>query len=119
MTHDHIGVMLDALLAIPVPDGYTRLYRERRDPLIGTTVRDVVISPDGVEVSTFTFGTAGAYAHISVNPSGGTYTVGVFATHVGYHVQSAGHVVAFASAQDAVAGAVSEIRGELRRRERG
>src|SRR5215471_9650960 len=102
MPHDHVGVMLDALLAIPVPDGYTSAYRERHDPVIDHTFRDVVIAPDGVDVATFTFATPGAYAHISVDEGGDTYTVGVFARDVGYHVQSAGHVVAFTTAAEAV-----------------
>jgi len=71
-----------------------------------------------VEVSTFRFGTPGAYAHISVDDSD-TYTVGVFATHVAYHVQSAGHVVRFTTAPDAVRCALDELRGELRRQKRG
>lgn len=119
MTHDHIGVMLDALLAIPVPDGYTSVYRERHDTVIDHTFRDVTISPDRVDVATFTFGSTGAYAHIAVDTSGDTYTVGVFSTRVGYNVQAAGHVVAFTTAQDAVSCALGEIRGELRRQERG
>ncbi len=119
MTHDHIGVMLDALLAVPVPDGYTSVYRERRDTAIDHTFRDVTISPDGLDVSTFTFGAPGAYAHIRVDGSGDTYTVGVFATRVGYNVQSAGHVVAFTTAQDAVRCALGEISSELVRQERG
>jgi hypothetical protein len=111
--------MLDALLAVAVPAGYTSVYRERHDAVVDATVRKVVISPDGVDVSTFTFGRPGVYAHISVDTGGDTYRVGVFATHVGYTVQSAGHVVAFATAQAAVAGALDEIRGEPRRQERG
>ena len=78
--------MLDALLAVPVPDGYTSVRRERYDAVLDYTFRDVTVSPPGVEVSTFRFGTPGAYAHIGVDDSG-TYTVGVFATHVAYHVQ--------------------------------
>ncbi len=119
MTHDHVGVMLDALLAVPVPDGFTSAYRERHDTVIDHTFRDVTISPDGLDVSTFTFGTPGAYAHISVDSSGDTYTVGVLSTDVGYNVQSAGHVVAFTTAQDAVRCALGEIRGELLRQQRG
>ena len=119
MPHDHVGVMLDALLAIPVPDGYTSVYRERHDDVIDHTFRDVTISPDWVDVPTFNFGTPGAYAHITVDESGDTYTVGVFSTHVGYNVQSAGHVVAYTTAHDAVSCALGEIRGQLRRQERG
>jgi YD repeat-containing protein len=89
MTHDHVGVMLDALLAVPVPDGFTSVYRERHDTVIDHTFRDVTISSDGLDVSTFNFGIPGAYAHISVDGSGDTYTVGVLSTHVGYNVQSA------------------------------
>src|SRR5262245_47287474 len=111
--------MLDALLAVPVPAGYTSARRDRYDAVLDRTFRDVTISPDGVDVPTFGFGTPGAYAHISVHDSGDTYTVGVFATDVGYHVQSAGHVVAFTTAQDAVRCAVDEIRGHLTRQERG
>jgi hypothetical protein len=119
MAHDHVGVMLDALLAVAVPDGFASVYRERHDTVSDDTFRDVTISPDGLDVSTFTFGTAGAYAHISVHESGDTYTVGVFATHVGYNVQSAGHVVAYITAADAVSCALGEIRGQLQRQERG
>lgn len=119
MTHDHVRVMLDAVLAVPVPDGFTSAYRERRDALLDHTYRNVTISPADVDVSTFTFGAAGAYAHISVNPCGGAYTVGVLARDVGYNVQCAGRVVAFTSADAAVACALDEIRGELRRQRRG
>jgi len=119
MTHDHVGVMLDALLTVPIPDGYRSVYRERHDTVIDHTFRDVTISPDGVDVPTFTFGTPGAYAHIRVYDGDDTYTVGVFATDVAYNVQAAGHVVAFTSAEDAVQCAVGEIRGELLRQERG
>ena len=110
--------MLDALLAVPVPDGYTSVRRERYDAVLDYTFRDVTVSPPGVEVSTFRFGTPGAFAHIDVDDSG-TYTVGVFATHVAYHVQSAGHVVRFTTAPDAVRCALDELRGELRRQKRG
>lgn len=48
MPHDHVGVMLDALLAIPVPDGYTSVYRQRYDAMLDHTFRDVTISPDGL-----------------------------------------------------------------------
>lgn len=119
MTGEHVRVMLDALLAVPVPDGYSSAYRERHDAVIDTVYRDVVISPDGLDVSTFDFDSPDAYAHISVNDDGDTYTVGVFTTDVAYHVQSAGHVVAFPTAHDAVACAISEIQGALRRQERG
>ena len=119
MSHDPVGVMLDALLAIPVPDGYTSVYRERHDTVIDHIYRGVTISPAGVDVDTFRFGTPGAYAHISVDDAGDTYTVEVLATDVGYHVQSAGHVVAFDTAEAAVRCAVDEIRGHLRRQERG
>lgn len=119
MTHDHVGVMLDALLAVGVPDGYTSVRRDRHDAVLDHTFRDVTISPAGVDVSTFTFGTPGAYAHICVDEGGDTYTVGVFATRVGYHVQSGGHVVHFSTAADAVHRAVDELRGELRRQQRG
>jgi len=119
MTHDHIGVMLDALLAIPLPDGYTSVYRERHDIVIEHTFRDVTISPDWVDVATFSFGRPGAYAHISVDTSGDTYTVGVYSSHVGYNVQAAGHVFAYTTAQDAVSCAVGAIRGKLQRQDRG
>ncbi len=118
MTHDHVGVMLAAVLAIPLPDGYTSVYRERHDALIDHTFRDVVIAPDGVDVATFTFGTPGAYADISVDSSGDTYMVGVFSRDVGYNVQSAGYVVAFTTAGDAVRCAIGEIRCELERQQR-
>jgi len=110
--------MLDALLAIPAPDGYTIARRDRYDAVLDHTFRDVTISAPGVDVSTFGFGTPGAYAHISVD-DGDTYIVGVFATHVAYHVQSAGHLVHFTTAADAVQRAVDELRGELLRQERG
>jgi hypothetical protein len=74
MTHDHIGVMLDALLGIPLPDGFTSVYRERHDAVIDHTFRDVIISPDWVDVPTFDFGAPGAYAHLTVDESGDTYT---------------------------------------------
>jgi hypothetical protein len=118
MACDRLGVMLDALLAIPVPDGYTRVYRERHDTVINHTFRAVTISPPGVDVDTFTFGTPGAYAYITVNDSD-TYAIQVSATKVGYHVQSAGHVVAFSTAEAAVVCALFEIRGHLLRQERG
>jgi hypothetical protein len=119
MPQDRVGVMLDALLAVPLPDGYRSAYQERHDTVIDHVYRDVVICPDGVDVATFTFGTPGAYSHIKVDASGDTYTVGVFATDVAYNVQSAGHVVAFTTAQQAVRRAVSEIRSHLQRQERG
>ena len=102
-----------------VPDGYTSVRRDRYDAVLDHTFRDVTISPPGVEVSTFGFGTAGVYAHIGVASRGDTYVVGVFATHVAYHVQSAGHVVRFTTAPDAVRCALDELRGELRRQKRG
>ncbi len=119
MSHDHIGVMLDALLAVPLPDGFTHARRDRYDPVTDHTFRDVTISPAGVDPSTFTFGTSGAYAHIGVDDGGDTYTVGVFATGVGYQVQSAGHVVRFTTAPDAVRCALGHLRSELRRQRRG
>ena len=119
MTHDPVRVMLDAVLAAPVPDGFTMAYRERHDTLLHCTYRDVTLSPDGLNVATFAFGAPGAYAHISVNSAGDAYTVGVFATAIGFNVQSAGHVVAFTNAEDAVSCAVGEIHGELRRQRRG
>jgi len=111
--------MLDALLAVPVPDGYTNTRRDRYDAVLDHTFRDVTINPPGVDVSTFRFGTPGAYAHIEVDDGGDTYTVGVFATHVAYHVQSAGHVVHFTTAADAVRCALDELHGELLRQRRG
>lgn len=119
MSHDHIGVMLDALLAVPLPDGYAHARRDRYDPAIDYTFRDVIISPAGVDPTTFTFGAPGAYAHISVDDGGDTYTVGVFATNVGFQVQSAGHVVPFTTAADAVRCALGHLRGELQRQQRG
>ena len=119
MSHDHVGVMLDALLAVPVPDGYANTRQDRYDAVLDHTFRDVTISPPGVDVSTFKFGTPGAYAHIEVDDDADTYTVGVFATHVAYHVQSAGHVVHFTTAPDAVRCALDELHGELRRQKRG
>jgi hypothetical protein len=68
-----------------------------------------------VDVPTFRFGIPGAYAHIHVDHSDDTYIVGVYATHVAYHVQSAGHVVHFTTASDAVQCALDELRGELNR----
>ena len=118
MSHDHVGVMLDALLAVAVPDGYTSVRRDRYDAVLDYTFRDVTISPPGVDLSTFGFGTAGVYAHISVDDDD-TYVVGVFATHVAYHAQSAGHVVHFTTASDAVRCALGELRGELLRQQRG
>lgn len=82
------------------------------------TFRDVTNKPAGVDPSTFTFGTPGAYAHISVDDGGDTYTVGVFATGVGYQVQSAGQVVHFTTAPDAVRCALGHLRGELQRQQR-
>jgi hypothetical protein len=119
MTDDHVGVMLDALLAIPVPDGYTSVYRERHDTLINHTFRAVTVSPPNVDADTFGFGTPGAYAAITVNDGGDTYAVEVMSTKVGYHVQSAGHVVAFTTAEAAVGRAIDEILDHLLRQERG
>lgn len=119
MSHDHVGVMLGALLAVPVPDGFTSAYREIHNAKYGQTFRDVTISPAGLDVHTFDFGTPGAYAHICVSECGDTYIVGVIATRVCYIVQGAGHVVAFTNATDAVSCAIGEIRGHLRRQERG
>jgi hypothetical protein len=118
LPQDHVGLMLEALLAVPVPDGYTSVYRERHDAVIDHIFRDVTIAPAGVEVSTFGFGTPGAYADISVTKTGDSYIVGVHATDVGYHVQSAGHVIAFSTAADAVRCAIDEIRDHLIRQER-
>lgn len=112
-------IMLDAVLAVPVPDGFTIAYRERHDTLPDCTYRDVTISPSGLNVATFAFGVPGVYAHISVDSGGDTYTVGVFATAVGFNVQSAGRVVAFSTADAAVSCALGEIRAELRRQHRG
>jgi len=119
MTPDQIGSMLEALLTIAVPEGYLSVYRERHDTVIDHTYRAVTISPDGVDVSTFTFGAPGAYAHISVNTNGDAYTVGIFATDVACNVQSAGHVVAFTSAQDAVQCALDEIDRHVTRQGSG
>jgi len=119
VTHDHVGVMLDALLSAEVPGGYASVRRDRYDVVLDHTFRDVTISPVGVDVATFTFGIPGVYAHICVDSGGDTYTVGVFATDVAYNVQSAGHVVAFTTALDAVACAVGEVRRHLFRQERG
>jgi hypothetical protein len=119
MACDRVGVMLDALLAIPVPDGYTSAYRERHDIVIDHTFRAVTISPPGVDVATFTFGAPGTYAYITVNDDSDTYAIQVSATDVGYHVQSAGHVVAFNTAEAAVECALVEIRGHLLRQQRG
>ncbi|WP_432830812.1 hypothetical protein [Dactylosporangium sp. CA-092794] len=119
MTDDHVGVMLDAVLAIAVPDGYTSVYRERHDTVINHTFRAVTVSPPGVDVDTFRFGTPGAYAAITVNDSGDTYAVEVMSTNVGYHVQRAGHVVAFTTADAAVCCAIGEIRDHLLRQQRG
>jgi hypothetical protein len=115
VSHDHIGIMLAALLTVQLPAGFTSTYQERYDPVIEHTFRDVTISPDGVDPTTFRFGTPGAYAYISVADDGDTYHVGVYATRVGYYVQSAGHVVAYTTAEAAVRTAVSEIRGHLPR----
>jgi hypothetical protein len=87
--------------------------------VIEHTFRDVTISPAGVDPSTFTFGTRGAYAHIGVDDGGDTYTVGVFATAGGYQVQSAGHVVHFTTAPDAVLCALDHLRAELQRQHCG
>lgn len=119
MTHDHVSVMLDALLDVPVPDGYTSVYHERFDDVINHTYRAVTISPPDVDPDTFRFGTPGAYAYLTVNDDGDTYTVGVWATNVGYHVQSAGHVVAFTTAESAIGCAIGEIRDHLLRQKRG
>jgi len=111
--------MLHRLLDVTVPDGYRSVYRERYDAVLDHTFSDLTIAPARVDVPTFDFGTPGAYAHIRVDEDGGTHTVGVFASDVGYNVQSAGHVVAFTTADDAVRCAVGEIRGHLTRQERG
>lgn len=119
MTHDHVGVMLHRLLAVAVPDGYSSVYRERYDAVLDHTFRDVTIAPAGVDVSTFDFGTPGAYAHIRVDEGGDTYTVGVVATDVAYNVQSAGHAAKFTTAVDAVRCAVDKIRRHMVQQERG
>ena len=119
MSHDHLGVMLDALLAIELPDGYLAARQERYDRVTDHTFRDVTISPVGLDVATFTFGTPGAYAHISVDDDGDTYIVGVFATGVGWTVQRHGHAAHYTTATEAVECAISELRGELRRQHRG
>lgn len=119
MSYDHIGVMLDAILSVSLPDGYTHARRDRYDLVIGHTFGDVTIRPAGVDPSTFTFGRPGVYAYIGVDDGGDAYTVGVFATEVGYQVQSAGHVVRFTTAPDAVRCALGHLRAELQCQHRG
>jgi hypothetical protein len=111
--------MLEALLAVSLPDYFVSLRRDRYNALLDRTFRDVTISPRRVHVSTLTFGTPGAYAHIALDEGGTTYTVGVFATDMAYQIQSAGHVIHFASAPDAVRCALEELRSELLRQGRG
>jgi hypothetical protein len=118
LPQDHVGVMLEELLAVPVPDGYTSQYRERHDTVIDHLFRDVTIAPAGLEVSLFGLGTPGAYADISVTETGDAYVVGVHATDVGYHVQGAVRVVRFSTAADAVRCAICQIRDHLSRHER-
>jgi hypothetical protein len=119
MACDRVGALLDALLTIPIPDGYASTYRECHDTVIDHTFRAVTISPPGVDVDTFAFGTPGAYAYITVNDDCDTYAIQISATDVGYHLQSAGHVVAFSTAQAAVECALFEIRSHLLRQQRG
>ena len=114
---DHVKGLLDAVLAVPIPDGFTITFRERH--VLGDVFHDVTISPDGLDVSTFDFGTAGVYAYIKADENEATYMVGVFATRVGFYVQSAGHAEKFATADAAVTCALSEVRAELQRQERG
>ena len=114
---DRVKAMLDAVLAVPVPAGFTTACRERH--VLGDIFHDVTISPDGVDVSTFDFGTPGAYAYIKADGNEATYKVGVFATKVGFYVQSAGHVEKFGTAEEAVKCALGEVRAELQRQERG
>ena len=56
---------------------------------------------------------------MSDNSNTETKAAGKAPTHVAYHVQSAGHVVRFTTAPDAVRCALDELRGELRRQKRG
>jgi hypothetical protein len=112
---DHVRAMLDAVLAVPVPDGFTIALRERH--VLGDVFHDVTISPDGLDVATFDFGTPGAYAYIKARET--YYLVGVFATKVGYYVQSGGHAEEFATAEDAVTCALDQVRAELQSRQRG
>ena len=114
---DHVRTMLDAVLAVPVPDGFTIACRERH--VLGDDFHDVTISPDGLDVSTFDFGTPGAYAYITASEDQTYYLVGVFATKIGFYVQSAGHAERFATAEDAVKCALGEVRAELERQQRG
>jgi hypothetical protein len=113
----HVQKMLDAVLAIPVPDGFTITLRERH--VLGDVFHDVTISPDGLDVSTFGFGTPGAYAYIKAHESRPHYYVGVFTTKVGCYVQSGAHAEEFATADVAVKCALSEVRAELERQQRG
>jgi hypothetical protein len=114
---DHVQTMLDAVLAIPVPDGFTIARRERH--VLGDVFHDVTISPDGLDVSTFDFGTPGAYAYIRSHESRSHYYVGVFATRVGSYVQSGAHAEEFATADTAVKCALREVRAELERQQLG
>jgi hypothetical protein len=116
-TSEHARAMLDAVLAVPVPDGFTIAFRERR--VLGDVFHDDTISPDGLDVSTFGFGTPGAYAYIKTDESQTHYLVGVFATKIGFYVQSAGHAETFTTAEDAVTCALGEVRAELHRQQRG
>ena len=114
---DHLRAMLGAVLAVPVPDGFTIALRERH--VLDDVFHDVTISPDGLDVSTFYFGTPGAYAYIKADENDTTYKVGVFATKVGSYVQSDGQVEKFATAEEAVKCALSQVRTELQEQERG
>jgi len=112
---DPVRAMLDAVLAVPVPDGFTIAFRERH--VLRDVFYDVTLSPDGLDVSTFDFGTPGAYAYIRARET--YYLVGVFATKVGSYLQSAGHAEEFATAEDAVKCALGAVRAELERQQRG
>ncbi|MEU7874270.1 hypothetical protein [Dactylosporangium sp. NPDC049140] len=71
--------MLDELLAVPLPDGFTSARRDRYDAVIDHTFRDTTISTTSLDVATFAYGKPGAYAAIGVDVDD-SYTVGIFIT---------------------------------------
>ncbi len=80
MAHEHIPVMPDALLVVLVLDGFTSAYHRLHDTVIDTTCREVAVSTDSTVHRRLRH--PAAYAHVSVDSSGDTYTVGVFGSHV-------------------------------------
>lgn len=100
-----------------VPPSWAIVYTARHDAVLNHIYRSVVIHPTDVDPETFTFGTPGAFASITVNDGRaypqGTYLVHVMSTTVGFTFQQAGHAVAFTDPAEAVQVAVWQVRMEL------